>query len=361
MTLKNFVYENKNLSKLLRLRISENRDLKNGICLNRNERVENFSKDLILKIFKNSKNIYLGKYPNQELIYIQLEKYLKISRNNILLSSGIDGSLKTIFEIFLKKNDKIAFIKPSYAMYEVYANVFKCKALEISYDYKNFKLNKKDIYAVIEKGIKILFLPNPNQPIEDNISLREMVRICNFCRKKKVLLVVDEAYFMFGSQTAISLIKKFENIIILRTFSKSFGLPAIRLGFILSNKKLISILSSYRLSYESNVLTDTVAIYFLKNKNLFQSYIKKIIQGRNFLINELNKLKFQTIGKYSNFLLIKFNNQFLAKKIYVSLFKKKIYVKGNYHGPLSDCILLTCGPRKIMKMVLKEIKNIIKC
>ena len=116
-----FIYDN--IQKVERLRISENRDLNKGLRLNRNEKVEDFPKNLLLKIFKNVKKYDLGKYPDQSLIYFHLSKYLKIKKENILLSSGIDGSLKSIFEIFLKPNDKIAYLSPSYAMYEVFSRV----------------------------------------------------------------------------------------------------------------------------------------------------------------------------------------------------------------------------------------------
>ena len=81
---------------------------------------------------------------------------------------------------------------------------------------------------------------------------KEMIKICKACLKAKVLLVIDEAYFMFGLQSSKNLIKEFDNLIIFRTFSKSFGLPSIRFGYILSNENLIKIMNSYRLSYESN-------------------------------------------------------------------------------------------------------------
>jgi histidinol-phosphate aminotransferase len=358
MVIKNkyFIYERKYLSKINRVRINEDRDLIKGICLNRNERVENYPKNFIEKIFKNNKKIQLGKYPDQSKIYFTLSKYLKLSNKNFLLSSGIDGSLKSIIEIFLKKNDKVAFVSPSYAMYDIYSKVFGLKPILINYNYNNFKLRSDEIYKAVKSGIKILFLPNPNQPIEDNLSFEQIKKICILCKKYKVLLVVDEAYYMFGSQSAVKLIKKFQNILILRTFSKSFGLPSIRLGYVLGDEKIISIMNSYRLSYESNLLTDTVAIYFLENRNLFKNYIKKVIEGRRYLKKELSKLKINFIGGKSNFLLLRFINKDVAKKIYYFLLAKKIYVKGNYAGELSNCLLLTCGPINIMKKVINVIK-----
>ena len=122
--MKKFVYQRPKVSLIKRIRIKEDRDLKKGIRLNRNERVENFDKKIFTKIFENIKDYDPGKYPDQSQIYKVLSRYLKVKRNEILISSGIDGSIKSIFEIFTQQNDKIAVLDPTYAMYRVYSNIF---------------------------------------------------------------------------------------------------------------------------------------------------------------------------------------------------------------------------------------------
>ena len=352
-----FVFEKKELSFVKRLRIPENRDLKNGLRLNRNERVDNFEKSILEKIFKRVKNYDLGKYPDHQVIYDSLSKFLKLKKENVLISSGSDGSIKSIFEIFLSKNDKIAVLSPTYAMYQVYSDVFKTKLIKIGYN-KDYRLNRKQLIDIINhKNIKVLFIPNPNQPIEDIISKKEMTKLCEICKKNKILLVVDEAYYMFGAPTAASLIKKFNNLIILRTFSKSLGIPSVRFGFILANRKIISIMNSYRLSYESNFFTDTVVKYFIDNFQIIKNYINKVKLGREYVRSECKKLGFDVIGKYSNFLLIDFKNNMLKKKLITKLNKKKIYVKSNYSGILENTILVTCGSKQIMKKFIKTLKT----
>ena len=354
--MKDFIYNKKKVNLISRIRIPENRDLKKGVRLNRNERVENFDTKIISKIFKKTQDYDLGKYPDQSRIYNILSKFLRLKEENLSITSGIDGSIKSIFEIFSDKNDRVGVLSPTYAMYEVYSNLFKTKIYKISY--QNFKLDRKKLHQVIkDRKVKIIFIPNPNQPIEDNLSLKEIEKICKECKKNKILLVIDEAYHMFGSQTAAKLCLKYENIVILRTFSKSFGLPSIRLGYVIAHKKIIQIFNSYRLSYESNFLSDTVAEYFIKNFSIIKKYNKQIIQGREYLKLELKKLRIQVIGKKANFLLINFRNKKILKNILNSLKSNKIYVKSNYKGDLSNCILVTCGNINTMKKLLKIIKN----
>ncbi len=355
----NFIYEKKKISIVKRLRIAENRDLKKGLRLNRNERVDNYPKNIFKKIFTSAKEYDLGKYPDQSKIYKTLSKFIGFKEKNFIISSGIDGSIKSIFEIFTDAGDKIALLYPTYATYEVYSKIFKTRLFKIGYT--NFKLDKEKLYKTIKtKKIKILFIPNPNQPIEDVISLNEMKKICKICKKNKVLLVVDEAYHMFGAPTSASLCKKNENIIILRTLSKSFGLPSIRFGYVIGHEKLINIFQSYRLAYESNFFSDKVVEYFVKNFSIISNYIKEVKKGRNYFKKEIEKLNFKVIGNKSNFLLIDFKSNILLKKIINTFENKKIYVKSNYKGALSNCILVTCGTKKNMKKLINIIRKEIK-
>ena len=162
---------------------------------------------------------------------------------------------------------------------------------------------------------------------------------------------------MFGCKSAINLYKSFDNILILRTLSKSFGIPSVRFGYIVGKEKVIKILDAYRLSYESNFLTDHVVKFFIKNSNYINSYITRINKGRDFLKKELQKLNFEVYGGQANFLLINFKNDLLKDKIVKSLNKNKIYTKSNYINELSSCILVTCGFRNTMNKLLKIVKK----
>ncbi len=360
-----FVFERNHLShikNILRLRIYEDRNLKKGLRLNRNERVLDFPKNLLSHIFKNVKSYDLAKYSDQTLIYKHLSSFLKLNENNFYITQGIDGAIKNIFEIFTKPNDKILCLYPTYAMYEIYSKIFRTRFMKVTYNAVTFKLNINDLIYKIKQKPKILFLPNPNQPIEDNLTYSQLDKICLLCKKNNVMLVVDEAYHMFGSSTGKGLILKHNNLVILRTFSKSFGLPSIRLGYIISCNKIIHILKTFRLSYETNFLTDTVAIYFLKKFKLIKKYINDVKTGRAYFTKKVKKLGFDVIGKKSNFLLINFKNENICKNVYNGFLKDLIYVKSNYKYPLNSCLLLTCAPKNLMEKVYSSLKRSInKC
>ena len=162
---------------------------------------------------------------------------------------------------------------------------------------------------------------------------------------------------MFGSQTSAKLCLKNEHVVVLRTLSKSFGLPSIRFGYVIAHHKMIKILDSYRLSYESNYLTDKVVVYFIKNFQKIKNYNHSIIKGRNYFKKNLQKLGVKVIGGKANFLLINFKNKKTLNEILKKFKKNKIYVKSNYGGELASCILITCGYIKTMKKILNLIKS----
>ena len=186
-----------------------------------------------------------------ETTYKNISELIKIDSEKILITSGIDGGIKTILEICTSANDLVELLAPTYAMYKVYANIFQLKLKEIEYT-DELKTNFEKIYEFLEEKPKILFIPNPNQPIEDTLTINQIRKIAEVAEKKGCLVVVDEAYHYFGADSSLSLIDEFENIIVARTFSKAFGVPSIRLGFLAANLSNMRKLSKTRLARESN-------------------------------------------------------------------------------------------------------------
>ena len=142
----------------------------------------------------------------------------------------MDGGINTLYEIMTDPGDHVGVSGPTYAMYYVYSNLYQTKLTEIQYSPETLKLDWQQLNDFIDSKPVLLFLPNPNQPVEDALSKDQIAEIAERTKKNKTLFVVDEAYFMFGCESAMDLIDEFENLVVLRTFSKGFGVPSIRLG-----------------------------------------------------------------------------------------------------------------------------------
>ena len=346
----------KHLIKIDRIRIPEKRDLRFGLRLDRNERVSDWEQNIYQKIFKNFRGYNLSIYPDLYKIYLKIAKFNKVKPENLLLTSGIDGGIKVVFETYLNEKDKVAAPNPTYAMYEVYSKIFNTKFLKINFD-EDFKIDVKSLDSVLKNNAKVIFLPNPNQPIENYYNLKQIDQLAKKCLKYKCLLFVDEAYFHFGSQTVVGLVKKYKNIVVARTFSKGFGVPSIRLGYLVSNKNLIKFLSANRLAHETNSLSVKVADYLLDNWKLVKRYNQSVIQSREFVKKELKKINIPSEGKFGNYLLINMGNPKKNERLIKFLKKNKIYVKGPWKKPYQNFFSISIGPKHLMKRLLIQFKR----
>lgn len=340
-----------------RRKINEKRDLINGLRLDRHEKVDNWDKKIFLDIINNQKNYIFGTHPNLSNLYKFISRLTKIPEKNILVTSGVEGGIKCLFETFTKKNDLIVFPNPTFMMYEVYSSAFHTKPLRINFDTK-FKLNLEKIEFFLKKKPKIFFLPNPNSPIEGDLTKKEIISLIKKARKVGCLFVIDEAYHGFGSDTFVEYIKSFDNLIILRSFSKSFGLPSIRLGYMVSNKTIIEKISQKRPAYETNVFSSIVSEYFIKNIKIVKKYNSDIIKSRKWLTKKLNDLNIFNVASKSIQVLIKFDKN--VNKIVSLLEKRKIYVKGPLKNPYENCIVITIGSKKKMNFFVTNLAKILK-
>ncbi len=353
--------KNNNLIKLNRLRGGENRKSNKGIFLDRNERILPYNQKIKKKIENHISKINFSKYPDVNILYKKISNWLKISSDKIFITEGLDGAIRLMFQSYTKPNkSNVIFPNPSFAMYKVYSDMFGLKTQTLKYD-KNFNLQYKNIFKLVNKNTAIIFLPNPNMPIEGFLMKSEIEKIAKLCDKKNIILFIDEVYFHFNKFSSIDLIYKYKNIFIARSFSKAFGLAGIRLGYLLSNKKNISYVSKLRTGYECNSLSSEVAIFFIKNLKIIKDYVKEIKIGSDYLKRELKKLSITFDGgSYGNFIFIDMKSVNKTYKIINYLRKKNIYVRGGWPSPFDRGFSLTLSSKKIMKKFIKEFNKAIK-
>jgi histidinol-phosphate aminotransferase len=354
-----FIKKKPHLQNIKRMRVSEGRDLKNGLRLDRNEKVDIWPENFLQQVFGNKPGHFLSVYPESSCLYKKLAEFHCVGIENIALSSGIDGALKSIFEIMTSPGDVVGVLSPTYAMYKIYSNLFQVELREIGYN-EDLSLDLNQLKVFLKTKPSVLFIPNPNQPIESSLTNKEIKEIAQIALENDVLLVIDEAYALFGCETAIPLIIEYQNLVITRTFSKAFGVPSIRLGYMLSNPENIEILSKTRLAHESNSVSNAIAEYLLDHYEIVDNYIQEVIQGREFVRRELERLGFDVHGGAGNYLLIDLKNPALAEKIVIELRNSLVYVKGPWSPPWNKYITITVGPTHLMQRFLDVFAKVAK-
>ena len=292
------------------------------VTMERNERVDDF-KSSTMNILKNISSFDFRTYPDTNLVYKNLSKWLSMKEENLILTEGADGGLLRIFNVFVDHGDKVLTLEPGYAMYPVYCQMFKANYIPLK-----LSSTKIDNYFSILKEMilknkpKIVAIANPNQPIEVMLSYSQLEQICKITKKTNSIFVVDEAYYHFNNVTAKNLIKKYNNLIVVRTFSKAFGLAGLRVGYSISNKKNIDFMKSIKPIYEINSINIKIILFFIKNLKIMKNYVIEVNRSRKILMKFFKKFNINVFGKYSNTVLIEFPNEHLAEKIVKTIYQK---------------------------------------
>ena len=336
-----------------RYQTSENRDVLNGIILDRNERADHYADNEFKNVLSRIPKFSLNATPDISLLYNKIAKLHNLKRDNIYITQGITECMSHIIFSFMKKKDELIIMKPTYPMYNVLCNLHNVKYKEWKFN-KNLKLSIGDLKKLINKKTKVIFLVNPNLPIEYEISENDKKEILKICKKRKIILVYDEAYYHFGAKSEIENIKKNYNLIVMRTFSKAWGLSGIRLGYMVANKKLCDYVSKCRSLVETNSLTYQVALWALKNK-IYKDHVKLVKQGSKFIINRFkNNNDIFHGGVKTNFIILKLFKKSHTKHLVTWLAKKKIYIRGNFPKPIDDYVRISLGSSKKLSVFFNE-------
>lgn len=327
----------KNLVSLSRKNKKSNTNRKNkGIYLDRNENPIKYDKKIMGKLVNIFKKIEFARYPDVNIFKKKLSKFLGIKSDNLFLTEGVSGAIKALMEVYtLPKKTNIIFPYPTFAMYPIFAKMFDVKVSKIKY--KNYELDYDKLIKAINKKTSLVFLPNPNNPIEGNLSLLKIKQILKVCKKNKCFLILDEVYYPFGKITGIKFLKDNNNLFIMRSFSKAGGLAGIRLGYLIGNKKNIEYVSKIRGGYETNILSMEVASFFIDNYKIIKNQIIEVKKGFNYLKNNLLSRKIEFNGGINgNYIFINLKNEKKSKFIVNFLKKNKIFVRSNWPKPFNQ-------------------------
>ena len=299
---------------------------KNKFLLDKNENIDDILNKKIKKIINNLDTEYIFKYPETQKLYFKLSNFVNLSPKNILLCHGSDAGIKSIFETFINSGDKICLTNPTFQMYYVYAKIYGCKVKLIDYEnvssipvlYLNKILNNIKSFQP-----KVFFLPNPDSPTGTIFNFEELNIIAMTCEKNNTILAIDEAYYPYTKITGINLIKKYNNVLVIRSFAKSWGLAGIRIGYLIGNIKLINYVHKIRPMYEINSLANELVYELLDKFNIIEDSIKRLKDGSQFFIKEMKKRDCINYKSYANFFHVKLNNKILNKIKKHAYFKEK--------------------------------------
>ena len=226
-------------------------------------------------------------YPDQKILYAKLSKFLSINKRNILLTSGSDAAIKSVYETYVNPGDKVIYLWPTYAMIDVYADMFEAEKIKIGFS-PSLELEFDSLINRIDTNIKVVFIANPNKPTGTIISDDQIKQLIEKTERTNTLLVFDEAYQPFsGKESIIKYVNKYSHVLVLQTFSKAFGLASVRLGYIVTHPINVKSLFKVKPYSDINLLALKFSEYLLENYWIVEDYINEINESKNLIKTEL--------------------------------------------------------------------------
>ena len=314
----------------------------------------------VLKTFNSNVSKYSdGKFV--ELINAISKKY-NCDENKIICGSGSDEIIQMLCQLFLNKGDEVIVPQYSFLMYRIYAKIVGAKVIYSKE--KNFKVSIKEILKKVSKNTKIVFLANPNNPTGTYISKKELLELRKKLRQN-VLLVVDDAYFEYmlnkDYKSGIDLFKNKSNVFILRTFSKIYGLAALRVGWGYGDKKIIKELYKIKPPFNVNKIAQACAKESLKDRKFLQKSVNHNIFWCKRIKKELEKYNISTNDIGPNFFLLNFNKcKLSADKVEKKLEDHGIILREMKSYGIKNCLRLTIGSKRENLILLNKMKSIFK-
>ena len=279
---------------------------------------------------------------------------LGVDFDNIFVGVGSDDVLGTAFLTFFKGSLPVLFPDVTYSFYPVWAELYGIPYETPALD-ENFRIRKEDYYRP-NGGIVIA---NPNAPttIAEPVSFIEDILKHN----SDSVVIVDEAYVDFGGETSLKLIDKYENLLVVRTFSKSRSMAGMRIGFAVGSKKLISYMMAVRNSYNSYTMT-TASILCgaesVKDREYFEKTVKRVIETRKRAVVEFEKLGFTALESSANFLFVT-HKTVPAKEIFQKLRERHIFVRYFAKPRIDNYLRVTIGTDEDMDALFKALGEIL--
>ncbi len=334
-------------------------DAANMIKLDAMENPFSLPQDILQAWLENAHSISVNRYPNPKAdgIATRLRDYLNLdAQYGLLFGNGSDELIQMLMMACAKLDAKVLAVEPSFVMYRMLARICRLEYLPV--DLKpDFSLDFGKLKTVIlDQQPELIFIAQPNNPTGN---LFDLTALCELMDLSEGIFVLDEAYTDFTDFDGLSLLSERENVVLMRTFSKT-GLAGLRLGFLIGHVRLLSELDKVRLPYNINVLTQSLMQVVLDSLHLMKAQTHEIRRLRKTLMNALGKLpNLEVYPSEANFIVVRVN-QGDASVIAEQLKQRGILIKVLHgsHALLENCLRLTVGSEKENKALLSALANL---
>ena len=285
-----------------------------------------------------------------------ISEFLNLSESEVSVANGADEIMDLLMKVFIRRGSKVIVVEPTFPMYSFFAELYGGKKVTAMLK-KDFSLDVDAILKKADKETRLLFVCSPNNPTGNQFRESDIKQLLE---EFKGIVVVDEAYVDFASCSVINWIREYDNLAILRSFSKAFGLAGLRLGYLVSSKHIVKYIQKVVGPFNVNSVTQQTIVLALQNWSYFKEQIDFVVNERKWLMQNLKQIDgVKPYPSDANFILFKvIKDKLNSATLTNRMEERKVLVKDRGHSPfLNNCIRVTVGTREMNESFVSALKG----
>ncbi len=325
--------------------------------LDRNELVPEWSQTVFQDIVAQLTPASFSAYPAVRPLYEQLASHLGVSPAQLLLGAGSDWLIRACFDTFCQPGDRVALVVPTYGMYEVYARLSGAIIDAVPHG-PDFAFPVEAVLEAVRSGPSILGLASPNGVLGSVISTPDLRAVLAAARERDTLVVLDEAYLEYAQDRSLPMVAEFDNLVLVRTFSKAGGLAGLRVGYALAQPQLLGWIARVRPNVEINQVAVVACGYLLSHPEVVRQHVADSLAGKRLLAQRLGEHAMTVFPGAANFVQVKLGERRVA--ILDAFARKSVLVKDQAGDPMLDeWTRITIGPPREMAVVADIVDRVL--
>jgi histidinol-phosphate aminotransferase len=297
-------------------------------------------------------------YPEYQETTKRLARFFGVRPAEMHLTNGIDDALHLIADTFIEDGDSVLVVEPTFDMYRFFAELAGARVVALRYDEEmRFPLDAvvRALRQPPKRCPRVLYIANPNNPTGTLVRRDELQRILRAA--SRTLVLVDEAYFDFSGLTILPWIRRYPNLLVARTFSKSAGLAALRIGCLFGKPEILAAMRRACTPYPVNSAALVAAEAAIRDPGFLRNYTREVLQSRAMLEKGLVRLGARIYPSRANFVLADFGP--VAPRLVLALERKGILVRGRRDFPRAGFVRISAGTRADTRKVLRAVEGIL--
>jgi histidinol-phosphate aminotransferase len=341
--------------------LNDTRDPSLYLRLNQNEQVVPIPGRVVRRMRDAITADTLSAYPGLASIRTALARWVGCEAECLYLTAGSDAAIRTVFDVLVRPRDVVATLDPTYAMYSVYARLFRARLVRIACRPDLTFSERAILRTLTASRPRLICLANPNNPTGSVVSPSSLERIIRIALRQRTVVLVDEAYHPYHPETVVGLVGRYPNLIVTRSLSKAFPLAGGRIGCAVSNRDMIAAMETVRPLYEISGISAACAEVLLAHRATCRRAVTAALRGRSYLEHRLRRMRIPFFASHANFVVIDLGSSDACARVSAGMEQRGILIAGPFtHPRMRTCIRVTAGSATQMRACVNALKDVLR-